>query len=62
MIRKAFQVTRDAAARRRGKPRRKPAEVQVTRVHPLVWQTALELADGDATRIEIRTEEEVVVR
>ena len=47
------------------KPRGKDdvvAPVEVTTVHPEVWQTALDLAGGDGSRIRIVSTTEVVVR
>lgn len=37
------------------------AHVSVLRVDPMVWSQALKAADGDARRIEIRGEFDVVV-
>jgi hypothetical protein len=33
----------------------------VVKVDPVVWQTAMEIADGDRFRIEVRSATEVVV-
>jgi hypothetical protein len=40
---------------------RRNGEVYSMQVHPRVWQTAVDLADGDWRRIEIVSETEVVV-
>ena len=37
------------------------ADISVLRVNPTVWSEALKAADGDARRIEIRGEFDVVV-
>lgn len=40
---------------------KKPGDIAVLQVNPTVWAQALELADGDARRIEVRGELDVVV-
>lgn len=49
---------------RKSKPRQHPADTKVekTKVVPVVWQKALELAKGDAKRIRVESETSVVVR
>lgn len=42
------------------RPRRTSANV--VKVNPLVWRKALSLAHGDASRIDVVTPDEVVVR
>lgn len=42
-------------------PKKPDDEVIVLRVNPAVWAQALKSADGDARRIEIRGEFDVVV-
>jgi hypothetical protein len=42
--------------------RRKSKPVNVVKPHTLVWREALQLAGGDAKRIEIRSATEVVVK
>lgn len=37
------------------------SRVSITKVHPLLMQTALRLAGGDASRLEIRSATEVIV-
>lgn len=48
-------------AYRDGVPKKSSADMTVLRVNPTVWSEALKAADGDARRIEIRGEFDVVV-
>lgn len=57
-----LDVHRLGAMRKRRRPRRRPAPVEVIRVDPLVMALALEKANGDARRIEIVDETTVIVR
>lgn len=59
----AFRVAETAmVARWRTKHGNRNSEVTVTRVHPEVWARALDLAEGDAQRIEVLGPGSVVVR
>lgn len=62
MIRPEFQVTADAVARRPRTARRQAADVEILRVDQRVWRTALQLAQGDVSRIERLSETAVRVR
>lgn len=42
-------------------PKKSGHEVSVIKVSPAVWAEALKMADGDARRIEIRGEFDVIV-
>ena len=43
-------------------PRRPPVtRVGVRRAHPLAWRKALELADGDARRLDVQEDGSVIV-
>ena len=49
-------------ARQHPSARSRSGAVHVLRVHPWVWQVALLLARGDASRITIESETTVIVR
>lgn len=59
-LRMEFQVTKDAALRRR-RTIVKAQPVTTVRVNPEVWALALEQADGDARRIEMISATEVKI-
>lgn len=42
--------------------RRQRTSVAVIKVNEAVWQTAMDLADGDALRVTVVSETEVIVR
>lgn len=63
MIREEFQVTRDALVKRPPRVAEvRDGEVHTVRVDPRVWAMALDLAGGDARRLEVHSTHEVVVR
>lgn len=47
--------------RTRGPDKRTRQRTQRTKVHPIVWEYALRVSDGDLSRIEVRSETEVVI-
>lgn len=59
-VRPTFKTCVKVAPPSRGKGRSSPVRTVV--VHEMVWKTAMRLAGGDAHRIEVVNEEEVVVR
>lgn len=61
-VRDSFQVTADAAGKHPRTRRTRSAEVVVSRVDARVWATALELAEGDVSRLIVRSETAVTVR
>jgi len=58
-VRESFRVAGDPGSPRRAAGRRHA--VEVVTVDPRVWRTALELADGDALRIQVIHAEDVIV-
>jgi len=58
----AFRVHSFAAAARQHRSSARSGPVLVTRVHPRVWATAIELANGDTSRIRVISPTTVVVR
>lgn len=54
-------VSQQPPARRRSGSRRAPAKLETVQVHPEVWATALELAGGDASRLQVQGPTEVIV-
>lgn len=56
-----YDATGDGRAYRDFVANKSGADISVLRVNPTVWSEALRAADGDARRIEIRGEFDVVV-
>ena len=58
-VRESFRVAGDTGSPRRAAGRRHA--VEVVTVDPRVWRAALELANGDALRIEVVNAEDVII-
>lgn len=59
-VKRAHELAR-LAKKRKGRGEAKNSRVQSVVIDPRVWQTAMELANGDVTRIQVISETEVLV-